>query len=164
MAKVVAMEKNQAGLSLRKVSVEDIATLFAIEQCAYEEGWSSDIMHLLLRTEHYYGRVLESKINGSVSGYCFFSLIVDECHLLNLCIMPELQGQGYGHYLLDAIVKEVMGQGASDVFLEVRESNLAALKLYNGYGFNELSRRKGYYPKGDGREDALVLVKNLEGN
>ncbi|OAJ33851.1 ribosomal protein S18-alanine N-acetyltransferase [Piscirickettsia salmonis] len=158
------MEKNQAGLSLRKVSTEDITTLFAIEQRAYEEGWSSDIMHLLLRTEHYYGRVLESKIDGSVCGYCFFSLIADECHLLNLCIMPELQGQGFGYYLLDAIGKEVMEQGAKAIFLEVRESNLAALKLYNGHGFQELSRRKGYYPKGDAREDALILVKNLEGN
>ncbi|ODN43258.1 ribosomal-protein-alanine N-acetyltransferase [Piscirickettsia litoralis] len=159
------MEKRD-NLKLRKVCANDIAAVFSMEQRAYEDGWSSDIMHTLLETQHYYGQILERVTDSDrvVCGYCFFSVIFDECHLLNLCIDPDQQGQGLGRYLLDIIVSKAASQGAKQVFLEVRESNLAAIGLYFSSGFTELGRRKGYYPtKTQGREDALVLVKNLEG-
>lgn len=162
MAEVMAVEENKQ-LTLRAICPEDIETLFTIEQSAYEDGWSDDIMHSLLKAQYYYGRALIAVSDSAIYGYCFFSVVFDECHLLNLCIDPKQQGQGLGRYLLQVILQEAASYGAKQAFLEVRESNVAAIRLYSSYGFTELGRRKGYYPKAEGREDALVLVKNLEG-
>ncbi|MOA65737.1 ribosomal-protein-alanine N-acetyltransferase [compost metagenome] len=52
-------------------------------------------------------------------------------------------------------------QNAVECFLEVRESNQSAYRLYERYGFNEVGRRRGYYPAVDGREDALVMACTL---
>ncbi len=51
--------------------------------------------------------------------------------------------------------------GADSMFLEVRPSNAVALRLYQGMGFDEIGRRRGYYPDEEGREDALILARTL---
>ncbi|MDK1023090.1 MAG: hypothetical protein QGD92_02530 [Gammaproteobacteria bacterium] len=60
------------------------------------------------------------------------------------------------HLLLQAAKRE-----AERVYLEVRPSNLIAYKLYMSMGFNQVGVKKGYYPAEQGREDALVLTRDL---
>ena len=74
---------------------------------------------------------------------------------------PERQGRGLGRYLLRALVKQAGDLRAGRVFLEVRPSNLGAIRLYHSEGFNEIGRRPRYYPARDGREDALVMAIEL---
>ena len=87
-----------------------------------------------------------------------------EMHLLNLTVMPPLQRQGLGKALLRRLCAEGRLLGAGIVWLEVRESNLAARRLYATFGFSEVGLRRAYYPLDAGRrEDAVVMSFALEG-
>nr|WP_110400871.1 ribosomal protein S18-alanine N-acetyltransferase [Sphaerotilus hippei] len=95
---------------------------------------------------------------GQLLGYHVSMAGVDEWHLLNLSVAPALQGRGHGLMLLRALEQEAIRTRAEALWLEVRPSNERALRLYRRFGFEEVGRRKAYYPDhGGGREDALVL-------
>jgi len=80
---------------------------------------------------------------------------------LNITIRPESQGNGFGHGLLEHLMQQAKVRDAEVTFLEVRESNLNAAGLYESFGFNEIGRRRNYYPAVGGREDALVMAYSL---
>ena len=98
---------------------------------------------------------------GIIQGYGILSIAAGEAHLLNLCVRPETQRQGVGEKMLVHLVSLARRHYAEIIFLEVRQSNAAARRLYDKAGFNELGNRKDYYPAEDGREDALILARVL---
>ena len=91
----------------------------------------------------------------------FLSITLDEAHILNLAVEPNLRDRGLGSQTLRFLVKDARGQGARQIFLEVRASNQPAIQMYLNQGFNEIGRRRHYYPTKDGREDALILGMEL---
>ncbi len=104
----------------------------------------------------YDARVL--RIDGEPAGYAVMFRVLDEAHLLNISVVRGLQNRGIGARMLRRLIELARGQGASQMFLEVRPSNLHALALYRRLGFVPVGRRKRYYPAmGGGREDALLM-------
>lgn len=95
------------------------------------------------------------------AGYAILMMVADEAHLLNLGVGACLQGRGLGKTLLNQLFDVARDQGAVQMFLEVRPSNEIALNLYRRAGFVQIGRRKGYYPARQGREDALVMRRDL---
>lgn len=89
--------------------------------------------------------------------YAVLMVVLDEAHLLNISVRRCDQGRGMGAALLQFLFDEARRHGAQQMFLEVRESNAVALKLYRGRGFEAIGRRKGYYRADPGREDAIVM-------
>ena len=90
--------------------------------------------------------------------YAVMLLVLDEAHLLNLTVSRAMQRQGWGSQLLGFLFAQARGQGATQMFLEVRPSNLSALALYRRHKFQPIGRRARYYPAADGaREDAIVM-------
>ena len=100
-------------------------------------------------------------LDDEIIGYGVMQIGADEAHILNLCIDRPWQRQGFARVLLDQLVQEASNRRAHIVFLEVRPSNPRAVNLYQQFGFNEIGLRKGYYDSANGREDALVMAKNL---
>lgn len=95
--------------------------------------------------------------SNQVIGYYYAQNIAGEVTLLNIAIAPTEQGNGYGVYLLKHLLESVKDKGAESIWLEVRESNHKAINLYSSLEFNEVTRREGYYPSGNSREDAIVM-------
>ncbi len=150
----------QAVVSLRPMSESDLAAIMAIEQRAYEYPWTETIFQDCLRV----GYCCWIGVNGEeVVGYAVMSVGGGEAHLLNICVSPEFRRQGLGRRLLDHMLEAALEHQSDTVFLEVRVSNLAAIRLYQGLGFNEVGMRKGYYPTPAGREDAIILARSLIG-
>ncbi|WP_115717429.1 ribosomal protein S18-alanine N-acetyltransferase [Gallaecimonas mangrovi] len=87
--------------------------------------------------------------------------VLDETTLFNICVLPDCRGQGLGQQLMADLIAEAKAAGDNAIFLEVRASNSAAIRLYLRHGFKEVGRRKGYYPCVQGREDALVMCLAL---
>ncbi len=88
---------------------------------------------------------------------------VDEAHLLNITVRPDLQGQGLGRRLLDRVCLLAREAGMPAVLLEVRPSNRNALSVYRHVGFAEIGLRKNYYPAaGQTRENAIVMRLMLD--
>jgi ribosomal-protein-alanine N-acetyltransferase len=93
--------------------------------------------------------------------YAVLMQIVDEAHLLNISVRRDWQGRGLGSELLEHLCTAASRFGASQMFLEVRSSNIAGLRLYDKWNFTRIGRRKAYYPAVDGREDAIVMRREL---
>ena len=92
-------------------------------------------------------------------GHCVFTVIENEAELLNFCLAPGHQGRGLAREFLEQVLADMTVRGGASIFLEVRESNAAAICLYQGCGFYEIGRRKGYYLVEQGKEDALLLKR-----
>jgi [ribosomal protein S18]-alanine N-acetyltransferase len=145
-------------LSLRPMREDDLTAVQMIESRAYEFPWTVGIFRDCLRAD-YPAWVLHD--GNRIAGYFLMSIAAGEAHVLNICVAPELQGQGHGRRLLHALLQMARGRHVSRVFLEVRPSNANAIALYFDEGFNEIGRRPRYYPAKDGREDALVMAMEL---
>jgi ribosomal-protein-alanine N-acetyltransferase len=140
------------------MATNDLPAVLEVEYAAYEFPWSGAIFRDCLRTG-YYCRVYEN--SNDLVGHGVMSLGGDECHLLNICIHPAYQRRGLGTSLVHHMLKAGQDQGALIALLEVRISNTSAYWLYTKMGFDEVGIRKNYYPVRHGREDAIILAKDL---
>lgn len=136
----------------------DIEVVSAIEQRAYTFAWTPGIFRDCLRVGHECW-VLDCRVG--IIGYGVLSCAAGEAHVLNVCVEPKHQGHGHGRHLLRRLIDIARWHMADRVFLEVRPSNLSAIALYDSEGFNEIGRRPNYYPAIKGREDAVVMAREL---
>lgn len=97
-------------------------------------------------------------VDGVTSGIAAVMHVLDESELLEIAVQPAMQGRGYGKALLAQAIALARRSGAVRMFLEVRESNARARKMYTSFGFEETGRRKNYYPTENGREDAILMT------
>lgn len=144
------------GFCLRAMSAHDLSAVLAVERLAYHSPWTLGVFMDSLHAGHCC-LVLEKLDDQALAGHGVMMMVADECHLLNLCIHPGYQRRGLGRILLRRLLALARQRRAESAFLEVRVSNQAALALYQGEGFNEIGRRRGYYPAPGGREDAVVM-------
>lgn len=145
-------------VQLRPMAEEDLARVSAVERESYSFPWSEGIFRDCLRVG-YVCRVVE--IGFDLVGYGVMSTGAGEAHILNLCVREAMRGRGIGRTLLRQLLDLAAEAGVEDAFLEVRPSNLAAIRLYQSLGFVQVGVRKGYYQAAGGREDATVLRLNL---
>ena len=136
--------------------VADVDEVLALEQSVYPHPWSrGNFLDSL--SSGYHGWVVRDD-RRALAGYFLLMAAVDEAHLLNVAVAAGRQREGLGRYLLDKVAASARGLGMESVLLEVRPSNLRALKVYEKYGYTEIGRRKNYYPAHNGqREDAIVM-------
>jgi len=137
---------------------DDVDDILRIEYSLYSHPWSRANFSDSLDSG-YICRV--ARIDGELVGYFVVMLAVDEAHLLNISVADAVQGKGYGSRLLRAAMDSACQQGGRSMLLEVRVSNEKAFSLYRHFGFEKIGVRRGYYPAGLGREDALVLRRTL---
>ncbi len=147
-----------AALNLRCMEEEDLPAVLKIESLSYDFPWVESIFRDCLRVG-YCCRVLEG--NDGVEAYGVMSVGGGESHILNVCVRHESRGLGLGKKMLIYLLGVAKRKKAAVTLLEVRPSNHAAVSLYHDLGFNEIGTRKGYYPAHQGREDALVMARNL---
>ena len=150
----IQMPKGQ----LRLMDEQEISHIAAIDAQAYPYPWSEQIFRDCMKA-NYHCVVYEN--DDELLGYGVMSIVVGEAHILNICVLPEKQGQGLGRDLLNYMVGLAREKRLETMFLEVRMSNKVARNLYDRVGFNEVGIRKNYYPASKGREDAMVLAMNI---
>lgn len=136
-----------------------IQQVLEIENRVYPFPWSEGIFHDCLRVG--YSSWVVTNTLGEVLAYALMSMAVGEAHILNLCVSPEHQRRGLAQFLMKHLLMVARAGNVTLVLLEVRVSNRAAQRLYEGFGFKRLGLRKNYYPADGGREDALVLGLDL---
>ena len=143
---------------IRRMLLQDLDAVLRNERRGYTHPWSEGIFRDCLKNGHECW-LLESA--RRIVGHGILSVAAGESHLLNVCVHPDCQGFGYGRQLVEHLLSRARVCEATTVFLEVRPSNLVACHLYEQLGFNEIGVRENYYPAFVGREDALVLAKEL---
>ena len=140
----------------------DIDSVYAIETSAHRAPWSREILSDCISVG-YDCRVLEqeNELGTRVIAYVISRYVDAMCHVLNLCVALELQGNGYGRHLLQRVIDHPMLLNTQSIILEVRPSNSPALKLYHKMGFQQVDIKPAYYPDLNGKEDAFVLQKYM---
>ncbi len=142
---------------IRSAVPADAAGLVAIERRAFSDPWSEASFREALTSPWTFGLVAET--GRDVTGYLIGREVAGTGEVLNLAVAPECRHRGIGGALLEAGLASLRRRKVDEVFLEVRESNVSALALYQAYGFRAVGQRAAYYR--NPREDALVLRLEL---
>lgn len=152
------MSRGAPDCTVRPATPADLMALCALEAAASSAPWSRGQLGESL-VKH---RVLLAEVAGQVLGYAVFRELLDEAELLNIAVAPEVRRRGIGRRLLGTLLT-ALAPAARCLYLEVRAGNAAAIALYDRLGFTRVGCRRGYYPAGDGREDALLMRLDLDG-
>ena len=134
---------------LRKASKNDSGLIAAIQAAAYHKSWTERQIMAAIENQDVW-------LAGQ-DGFIVFELIPPECEISMVAVNPSAQRRGIGLKLVQAVVENCLAKSIHKIFLEVEESNLAAIELYKKLGFKEISQRKDYY--GAGRNATLMLLQ-----
>jgi ribosomal-protein-alanine N-acetyltransferase len=171
---IAAASADERAIAFEAMTEADLEAVHAVEASAYPHPWTQRHFLDSLRAGYpavlLFGQALPGETprpgrpDGRwLLGYFVVMPGVDEVHLLNITVNPPHQRQGWARFMLDALVLWSRGQGAQSLWLEVRQSNAPARRLYERYGFVERGQRRGYYPMGPlQREDAIVMQLDLQ--
>ena len=139
----------------RPMKPEDLGGIIEIEKtCFTADAWSEDdfIYRMNASDWHFINLTLEDE--GRVAAYITATIVADEMNIDSVAVAPEYRRKGYASALIDLAIKEAK---AAVVMLEVRESNTAAISLYQSLGFEKVGLRKNYYERPV--ENAVLMTK-----
>ncbi len=142
-----------APFRIRSAALADVEVLVAIERRCFSDPWSEASFREALESEWTFGLVVETR--RGLAGYLIGREAAGSGEVLNLAVAPEFRRRGVGGMLLEAGLAAFRRRRATEVFLEVRESNQSAKSLYMARGFRPVGQRASYYR--NPKEDALVL-------
>lgn len=143
---------------VRRMEAADVPRVAALEVASFTAPWKADTFEHLLERSACHLLVLDDGDEGVVA-YAVLWCILDQGELANLAVAESHRGRGLGRRLLDEVMDQAREAGVEKLYLEVRESNAAAIHLYRSAGFEEVGRRKKYYDHPV--EDALIMVAEL---
>lgn len=138
---------------VRKMCVEDAKDAAEIEKKYFSIPWSkASFEDAVKRPENIY---YVAEVDGKIAGYVGAWGVFGETEITNVCVDEQYRRQGIAGKLLDALVEDARQKGVDIFFLEVRNSNISAISLYESKGFKNIGVRKNFYehPK----EDAIVM-------
>ena len=140
-------------VEFRKMLASDADEIAAMEEVTFAMPWSRKDFWAEAINENatYVVGTVEDKIAAYAGAWISF----EEAQVTNVAVHPDYRGQGIGTKLFAKLIEEVKTKGVTAITLEVRPSNEAAIKLYEGFGLKSVGRRKGYYL--DNGEDALIM-------
>ncbi len=156
-------------LTIELMRESDVNTVQEIEREIFATPWPrnayyrelasrSSAHYVVLRQEGLDTRPPEVRspdFDSTITGYGGMWRMYDEAHVTTIGVRHDLQHHGYGRILFAGLVQAAYDMGAKWVTLEVRTTNDNAIRMYEGFGFKVIGRRKGYYT--DNGEDAIVM-------
>jgi [ribosomal protein S18]-alanine N-acetyltransferase len=148
--------------NLSSLSLCDIEQILAIEEISFKAPWSHSLFLEEVACKNAFNYVVKSaggEKNEAVIAYICSRIIGSEMSILRIAVSPEWRNLGIASWLLDQCFIMARDKGVTSVFLEVRESNSAAIALYGKLEFISVGKRPAYYPETG--EDAVVLMKKL---
>ncbi len=144
-------------VAIQKMAEDDLDEVVEIEKATFADPWPKRAFKYDLSSD--YSMPIVAKIDNSVVGYASVYFVVDEMQIGNIAVEPGFQHRGIGAKILQYIIEEAKRLKIAHIYLEVRESNENARKLYLKFGFVVSGRRRLYYRHP--AEDALIMVKEI---
>lgn len=134
----------------------------AIHGERFPRGWSDGEFHALLGQDTVTGFIahqMESGARDPVAGFVLARAAAGEAEILSIGVAKRFSRQGLGWRLMRAALQELKARDAETVFLEVDETNAAALALYGKLGFSTVASRPAYYTGPDGRKNTAFVMR-----
>ena len=151
-----------SGWHLAAINRADLEEIMAIERQAFQHPWQRIHFENRMAVDnacHYCAKINNGTAPGALIAYVFMCRFGTELHLLKMAVTASRRRQKIASWLLERCFSRCARQGAQQVLLEVRPSNIPAVGLYRKLGFESVGKRYGYYE--DSKEDALVMIKKL---
>lgn len=145
-------------LPVRNLNAADVSHVHAIAQESPEAAHWSEFEYTLL-LEDPASIALGLEMEGELAGFLIGKQVTDQAEVFNLVVKPAYRRKHVGSAILSATLREFDSRGATNVYLEVRESNTAAIAFYQKHGFRTTGRRERYYRDPD--EAALTMSRKL---
>ena len=143
----------EARLTFRAMTQEDADAVAEIEEKSFAMPWKrEDFWH---EVKNELATYIVGELDGKIVAYAGAWVSFNQAEVMSVAVEPEYRAQGVGTILFGELIKAVKARGATAITLEVRPSNMAAIKLYKSFGLRSVGRRKGYYL--DNGEDALIM-------
>jgi ribosomal-protein-alanine N-acetyltransferase len=144
-------------VELHRLESRDLDTVEEIERASYPTPWSRSMFVAELRKPSSVA-IGAYSAEGNLVGYAFVSRYVDAWHVMNVAVATDRRRRGIATTLLERLFEVTASDPRSGYTLEVRVSNVHAIRLYESLGFEARGIRRGYYT--DNREDALIMWRD----
>jgi ribosomal-protein-alanine N-acetyltransferase len=142
---------------IREMNWQDVPEVLKIERISFTTPWSE--LAFLKEISNTNSVTKVAVFDGEVAGYICAGYLLDEGHILNLAVHPDLRRRGIATALVEKIINELLMNGCRFLFLEVRVSNFIAIQFYELFGFRPVGYRKNYYTQPT--EDAVLMKLDL---
>lgn len=143
-------------MTIESMTVDDISQVAEIERQIFSIPWSEKAFKDSMESDNTI--YIVAKEDNNVAGYAGMYLSFEEGNITNVAVNPSSRRKGIGEKIVRDILNRAYEKGVRDVFLEVRETNSAAIALYEKIGFKEEGIRKNFYEKP--KENALIMWKH----
>ena len=143
---------------VEKLTADKIFEVAELEELCFSLPWSEKSLELLLADKNA-GFVVCDRTSGRVVAYGGMVVVLDEGQITNIATHPHFRRQGLGERVVRAIIDYASESGLVSISLEVRESNAAAISLYEKLGFVSVGVRKNFYTSP--RENGIVMIKSI---
>ena len=143
-------------ISISRATSDDIESVERLQRATFSNPWGAEAIRWEMDNTDV-ARLYVMRDSAELVGYCACWVVFDELHINSLATDPGRRRKGLARHLLKHVLSEAQAEGATSATLEVRASNIAARRLYEGLGFSVEAVRRDYYQQP--REDALILWK-----
>jgi len=141
--------------SIRKADPDDIESIYEIEQDSFKNPWS--MAGFYNEFDVSFSDIIVAEHEKEVIGFAILWLVRDELHLHKIAVSGAYRRRGIAKSFIDHYIRKYKENGATVIFLEVREKNIGAREFYEALGFQETGIRKDYYPD----DNAVLIKKNI---
>ena len=143
---------------IEKMTVAHIEEIARLEKECFSSPWSED--GLKSELDNNFARFFVAFLDGEMAGYIGSHNVLGEVYITNVAVFSEFRRNGVGKALVEFLVDKMKSENADFVTLEVRESNMNAISLYEKCGFQKVGKRKDFYEKP--REDAVLMTNYIK--
>ena len=152
--------QDKAKIRVRIAKSSDLDDIYELEVQTFAMPWSKEALSYdILENDNAF--VIVAEYEGEFAGYADIWTVLDEADLNSIAVRVDFRRKGIGDAIMLAMTEMLSANGVATINLEVRVSNMPAIKLYKKYGFNECGVRPGYYL--DNGEDALIMKRETGG-
>lgn len=152
--------QDKAKIRVRIAKSSDLDDIYELDAQTFAMPWSKEALSYdILENDNAF--VIVAEYEGEFAGYADIWTVLDEADLNSIAVRVDFRRKGIGDAIMLAMTEMLSANGVATINLEVRVSNMPAIKLYKKYGFNECGVRPGYYL--DNGEDALIMKRETGG-
>lgn len=152
--------RDKTKIRVRIAKSSDLDDIYELDVQTFAMPWSKEALSYdILENDNAF--VIVAEYEGEFAGYADIWTVLDEADLNSIAVRVDFRSKGIGDAIMLAMIEMLSTSGVATINLEVRVSNMPAIKLYKKYGFNECGVRPGYYL--DNGEDALIMKKETGG-
>lgn len=146
----------QNNIEIYEMKFQDLELIAETLETNFDNFWNYNIFKSELENKN--SKYLVAKINGQIVGFAGIITVLDEADISNIVVRKDFRNQKIGSCLLENLINLALSLNLKTINLEVRESNISAIKLYKKFGFEVCGLRKRYY---DNIENAILMLKRL---